>query len=76
MSRSRVQPSLKMAEGLQKQERAMQTKGINHLAPVCRDMAETVASYAGALGMPLVKTVALPDVAPEPAQSASLPGID
>jgi len=39
----------------------MQTKGINHLALVCRDMAETVAFYAGALGMPLVKTVALPD---------------
>ncbi|MBW8812395.1 MAG: VOC family protein [Caulobacterales bacterium] len=39
----------------------MQTKGINHLALVCRDMAETVDFYTGALGMPLVKTVALPD---------------
>ena len=39
----------------------MQTKGINHLALVCRDMAETVAFYAETLGMPLVKTVALPD---------------
>ena len=39
----------------------MKTKGINHLALVCRDMAETVAFYEGALGMPLVKTVALPD---------------
>src|ERR1700744_1836095 len=39
----------------------MKTKGINHLALVCRDMAETVAFYAEALGMPLVKTVALPD---------------
>ena len=39
----------------------MQTKGINHLALVCRDMAETTAFYEGALGMPLVKTVALPD---------------
>lgn len=39
----------------------MQTKGINHLALVCRDMAETVTFYAEALGMPLVKTVALPD---------------
>ena len=39
----------------------MQTKGINHLALVCRDMAETVAFYTEALGMPLVKTVALPD---------------
>lgn len=39
----------------------MKTRGINHLALVCRDMAETVAFYEGALGMPLVKTVALPD---------------
>ena len=39
----------------------MQTKGINHLALVCRDMAETVKFYTEALGMPLVKTVALPD---------------
>jgi catechol 2,3-dioxygenase-like lactoylglutathione lyase family enzyme len=38
----------------------MKTKGINHLALVCRDMAETVAFYTEALGMPLVKTVALP----------------
>lgn len=39
----------------------MKTKGINHLALVCRDMAETVAFYQDVLGMPLVKTVALPD---------------
>jgi len=39
----------------------MKTKGINHLALVSRDMAETVSFYEGALGMPLVKTVALPD---------------
>jgi len=39
----------------------MKTKGINHLALVCRDMEETVRFYEGALGMPLVKTVALPD---------------
>src|SRR5437868_14422946 len=39
----------------------MKTNGINHLALVCRDMAETTAFYEGALGMPLVKTVALPD---------------
>ncbi len=39
----------------------MQTKGINHLALVCRDMAETVEFYTRALGMPLVKTVSLPD---------------
>jgi catechol 2,3-dioxygenase-like lactoylglutathione lyase family enzyme len=39
----------------------MKTKGINHLALVCRDMAETVDFYENKLGMPLVKTVALPD---------------
>ena len=39
----------------------MQTKGINHLALVCRDMAETVDFYTRVLGMPLVKTVQLPD---------------
>ncbi len=38
----------------------MKTKGINHLALVCRDMAETVEFYTQALGMPLVKTVQLP----------------
>ncbi|MFL5297325.1 MAG: VOC family protein [Phenylobacterium sp.] len=39
----------------------MKTNGINHLALVCRDMEETVRFYTEALGMPLVKTVALPD---------------
>jgi catechol 2,3-dioxygenase-like lactoylglutathione lyase family enzyme len=40
---------------------AMKTKGINHLALVCRDMAETVEFYTKVLEMPLVKTVVLPD---------------
>jgi catechol 2,3-dioxygenase-like lactoylglutathione lyase family enzyme len=39
----------------------MKTLGINHLALVCQDMAETVHFYADVLGMPLIKTVALPD---------------
>ena len=39
----------------------MRTNGINHLALVCKDMSETVAFYTQILGMPLVKTVALPD---------------
>ena len=30
----------------------MKTKGINHLALVCRDMEETVRFYTEALGMP------------------------
>ena len=36
-------------------------RGINHLALVCRDMAETVAWYDDVLGMKLVKTLELPD---------------
>lgn len=39
----------------------MITKGINHLALVCRDMAETVKFYTEVLQMPLVKTIVLPD---------------
>ena len=39
----------------------MRTNGVNHLALVCRDMAETCQFYTEILGMPLVKTVALPD---------------
>jgi catechol 2,3-dioxygenase-like lactoylglutathione lyase family enzyme len=39
----------------------MNLKGINHLALVCRDMAETVRFYTEILNMPLIKTVALPD---------------
>lgn len=38
----------------------MKTNGINHLALVARDMKETVDFYQDVLGMPLVKTVALP----------------
>ena len=32
--------------------------GINHLAPACRDMKETVDFYSGVLGMPLICTTA------------------
>ena len=39
----------------------MRTTGINHLALVCRDMDETVRFYTEVLGMPLFKTVSLPD---------------
>ena len=35
-------------------------RGFNHLALVCRDMAETVAWYTEVLGMKLVKTLELP----------------
>ena len=39
----------------------MQLNGVNHLALVCRDMEQTVRFYSDVLGMPLIKTVALPD---------------
>lgn len=35
--------------------------GVHHLALVCSDMARTVDFYSGVLGMPLVKTVELPN---------------
>jgi catechol 2,3-dioxygenase-like lactoylglutathione lyase family enzyme len=35
--------------------------GINHLALVCRDMERTVDFYSNVLGMPLIKTIDLPD---------------
>ncbi len=35
-------------------------RGVNHLALVCKDMAETVKFYRDVLGMPLTKTVDLP----------------
>jgi len=36
-------------------------QGINHLALVCKDMKRTVDFYSGLLGMPLIKTINLPD---------------
>lgn len=36
-------------------------RGINHLALVSEDMGRTVDFYQGVLGMPLVKTINLPD---------------
>jgi catechol 2,3-dioxygenase-like lactoylglutathione lyase family enzyme len=35
-------------------------RGINHLALVCRDMARTVEFYRDVLGMPLIKTIDMP----------------
>jgi catechol 2,3-dioxygenase-like lactoylglutathione lyase family enzyme len=40
--------------------RAFEFRGVNHLALVCRDMAETVKFYRDVLGMPLIKTLDLP----------------
>ncbi len=36
-------------------------RGVNHLALVCRDMARTVDFYSNVLGMPLTKTIDLPE---------------
>ena len=36
-------------------------RGINHLALVCSDMQRTVDFYTNVLGMPLVKTIELPN---------------
>jgi catechol 2,3-dioxygenase-like lactoylglutathione lyase family enzyme len=36
-------------------------RGVNHVALVCRDMARTVDFYTNVLGMPLVKTIELPN---------------
>jgi catechol 2,3-dioxygenase-like lactoylglutathione lyase family enzyme len=36
-------------------------RGVNHLALVCKDMARTVEFYRDVLGMPLIKTIDLPD---------------
>lgn len=35
--------------------------GVNHVALVCSDMGRTVDFYSGVLGLPLVKTVELPN---------------
>jgi catechol 2,3-dioxygenase-like lactoylglutathione lyase family enzyme len=36
-------------------------RGVNHIALVCSDMARTVDFYANVLGMPLIKTIDLPN---------------
>jgi catechol 2,3-dioxygenase-like lactoylglutathione lyase family enzyme len=36
-------------------------RGVNHLALVCKDMERTVRFYRDILGMPLVKTIDLPE---------------
>jgi catechol 2,3-dioxygenase-like lactoylglutathione lyase family enzyme len=36
-------------------------RGVHHLALVCKDMARTVAFYRDVLGMPLTKTINLPN---------------
>jgi catechol 2,3-dioxygenase-like lactoylglutathione lyase family enzyme len=36
-------------------------QGVNHLALVCKDMAKTVDFYTNVLGMPMTKTIELPN---------------
>lgn len=43
------------------QNKVFEFCGINHLALVCKDMARTVDFYSNVLGMPLVKTIDLPN---------------
>lgn len=42
-------------------EQGITTRGVNHVALVCADMARTVGFYQGVLGFPLVKTIELPE---------------
>lgn len=41
--------------------REFELQGVNHLALVCKDMERTVRFYRDVLGMPLVKTIDLPE---------------
>ncbi len=41
-------------------ERGFDFGGVNHIALVCSDMGRTVDFYSGVLGLPLIKTVELP----------------
>ena len=41
-------------------ESKIEFRGVNHIALVCKDMAETVRFYRDVLGMPLTKTLELP----------------
>jgi catechol 2,3-dioxygenase-like lactoylglutathione lyase family enzyme len=43
------------------QNREFDLQGVNHLALVCKDMARTVDFYSNVLGMPLIKTIELPN---------------
>ena len=42
------------------ENKEFELRGINHLALVCQDMARTVDFYCNVLGMPLTKTIELP----------------
>ena len=44
-----------------RENKEFELRGVNHLALVCKDMARTVDFYTNVLGMPLTKTIELPD---------------
>jgi catechol 2,3-dioxygenase-like lactoylglutathione lyase family enzyme len=45
----------------QRKNKEFELRGVNHLALVCKDMARTVDFYCNTLGMPLTKTMELPN---------------
>ena len=45
----------------QNKNTVFEIQGVNHLALVCRDMARTVDFYTNVLGMPLIRTIELPN---------------
>jgi len=44
-----------------RKNKEFELRGVNHLALVCKDMAQTVDFYSNILGMPLTKTIDLPN---------------
>lgn len=45
----------------QVENKVFELQGVNHLALVCKDMARTVDFYTNVLGMPMIKTIDLPN---------------
>ncbi len=46
---------------MDRENKQFEIRGVNHLALVCKDMQRTVDFYSGVLGMPLIKTIELPN---------------
>jgi catechol 2,3-dioxygenase-like lactoylglutathione lyase family enzyme len=46
---------------MQRKNKEFELRGVNHLALVCKDMARTVDFYTNTLGMPMTKTLELPN---------------
>jgi catechol 2,3-dioxygenase-like lactoylglutathione lyase family enzyme len=57
---AQINPNDPNETGPKHQNKQFEIRGVNHLALVCRDMAETVDFYSNTLGMPLIKTLELP----------------